>query len=278
MSRPVWHRWPLLALAVSLLWLASWGPPVAEALAPASSNSAALVQTVWGGGSAGNTPSNTNGVLGVASLSSAGPTAWMGSSTFCPYTSNFLIVDSGHPAAIKLYNPQNSLGLYTLIPNVTQPSCPVGTANSVVKAVVTDNSTNLWIVDAACGNLVFYKTSSAAFSTVMPLAIDPTLPVSLAMKRDNTYLFLSYSSVVYRLPSTCSKAAVNCSAVAVSMAKSVTAPSNLTLSFDENTLYFIDTAVISSVKLNKAGGGAYPSNTNKAVSYTHLTLPTIRLV
>ena len=250
MFRPPWHRWHTVGLAVALLWLASWGPPpaVAAALAPGSSNTAALVQTVWGGGTSGNTPSNTSGLLGAASLSSAGPTAWMGSSTFCPYTSNFLLLDSGHPTTIKVYNAQSATGLSTFISNVTQSSCPGGySATSVLKAVETDNSTNLWIVDAGCGNLVFYKSSSAAFTTVMSLVINPTLAVSLAMKRDSTYLFLSFSSSILRLPPTCSNMAMNCSAYRVSLVAGSIAPSNLTLSFNEQSLYFIDVQSINRI-------------------------------
>ena len=257
MIRPPWLLWHWVAVTVALLWLASWRPPLAECLAPGSSSSAAYVQTVWGGGSAGNTPSNTSGLLGTASLSSAGPTAWMGSSCFCSFTSNLLIVDSGHPSSVSLYNAQSSTGLYTILAAVTQPVCPVGIANSVVKAVVQDNNNNAWLVDAACGNLVFYKTATAAFTTVMALTIDPTLPVSLAMKRDNSFLFLSFSSTILRVPPACSNTSIDCSAYRQTLVSGSTTPSNLTLSFNEQWLYFIDSQGIKRINTLMAST-AYP--------------------
>ena len=226
---------------------ASLHEAAATALAPGFSNTAALTQTVWGGGSAGNTPSNTNGLLGTASLSSAGPTAWMGSSTFNPSTSDFLLVDSGHPAAVKKYNAQSLTGLTTYISSVTQSPCAAGV--STVKAVVTDNSTNVWLVDASCGNVVYYRTSTSAFTTVMSsLPIDPTLPVSLVINRANTFLYLGFSSSILRVPPTCKNTAVNCTAYRqTSLVAGSTAVSNLTLSFNEQWLYFIDAQGIKNI-------------------------------
>ena len=235
---------PLLLLL--LYWTASLRE-AAAALSPGSSGTAALLQTVWGGGSSGNTPSNTNGLFGTASLSSAGPTAWMGSSTFNPATSDFLLVDSGHPASVKKYNAQSLTGLTTYISSVTQSPCAAGV--STVKAVVADNSTNVWLVDASCGNLVYYRTSTTSFTTVMSsLVIDPTLPVSLVINRANPFLFLGFSSSILRVPPTCSNTALNCTAYRqTTLVAGSTAVSNLTLSFNEQWLYFIDAQGIKSV-------------------------------
>ena len=271
MKRPPWHRWHGVVLAVALLWLASWGPPAeAAATSPGSSGSAALIQTVWGGGSAGNTPAgNLTGQLGAASLSSPGSTAWMGSSAFCAANSNFLLVDSGHPSTVRSFSVQSATGLATHISGLAANlTCPPGAALSAWKAVVADSAANVWLVDAGCGNLVYYNYAAAAAGSspfYLQFAMDPTKAVSLAMKRDNSYLYVAFNATIIRITPACTSGNGSLCGYRQSIVNNAVSPSNLTLSLDESLLYFLDVGGIFSFNPIRLPT-AYPVSPARVVS------------
>ena len=240
---------PLSSLLLVLsVWLAAAALPCAASPTPGAVNTTALIQTAWGGGVSGNAPGNINGGLDVASLASAGSTAWMGSSHFDLYTSNFYTVDSGHPTSIKVYNPLNSSGLSTYLSSVPSSPC---SGSQVLKAVLIDNSSGLWVIDCGCGNVQF-RSAVGVWTTALSLSIDPTKPASLVSIRDSSYLFASVStSIIYinRGIIDCVKAASGgCGIYNVTLVKTVAA-SNISLSFDERWLYYIETGAINAVNL-----------------------------
>ena len=251
---------------VLALWLAaSAAPSTAAPLVPSSPNTVAFIQTAWGGGVGGNTPGSVNGPLGVASLSSSGARAWMGCSFFDAATSNFLLVDSGHPTSVKLYNAQNSSGLVTYASSVPSTDCSGGP--QALKAVAADTSGGVWVVDSGCGN-VLYLASNGQWTTALSLPISPNLPASFAMRRDNAYLYVSVSTSILSLAKqlvACVNAdTVGCGAFVVTLVNT-TAASNLTLSFDQQTLYFLDTNAIRRVSLTLPAA-SYPTTATTVVS------------
>ena len=252
---------PLLYLLLGLVvWLAAAATLSSAATTPplpGAVNTSALIQTAWGGGVSGNTPANVNGVLGVASLSSAGSTAWMGCSHFDPYTSTFYLVDSGHPTSIKSYNPLAATGLSPYISSV--PASPCSSGSQRVKAVMADNSSGIWSIDSGCGNIQ-YRSAAGQWTTALSLTIDPAKPASIVQRRDNLVLYASLSTSIIRMQRAlvdCVRAASGgCSVYNVTLVNTAAA-SNITLSFDEQWLYYIDAATISRVIVNLANT-AYP--------------------
>ena len=239
---------PPLTLLLAAVWLiVSAAVSGAAGLTPDQS-STTLIQTVWGGGVSGNTPGNTNGGLGVASLSSAGPTAWMGSSHFDPSTSTFYLVDSGHNTSIKAYSPLNASGLVTYS---SVPASPCS-GSQLVKAVMADNSSGLWAVDSGCSNILYLSAAGTWTTALSSLGIDATKPASLAQRRDSSVVYASLSSSVVRmqraLVGCVSAGQGGCSGYTTTLVNT-TAASNLALSFNEQLLYYIDVSAIRSINV-----------------------------
>ena len=141
---------------------------------------------------------------------------------------------------------------------------------------MADNSSGLWSVDSGCGN-VQYRSSTGAWTTALSVSIDPTKPASLAQRRDNLVIYASLSTSIIRIQRAlvdCVKAGAGGCNVYNQTLVNTTAASNITLSFDESWLYYIDIASISRVNVNHANN-AYPTTATTLVT-TGLSQSVIR--
>ena len=262
MARPM-H----LSLLLLLWWCVLLSSPEPAACSsppqPGGVNTTTLISTAWGGGVSGNTPGNIGGAVGVASLSSAGATAWMGSSCFDANTSTFYLVDSGHPTSVSAYSAYSAGGLvsFTSVPPAT--GC---VASQQVKAVQADGAGGLWSVDSGCG-AVQYRDAAGVFTTALSVAPSPTKPASLAIRRDATFVYAGLGTAIIRIASglvACVKAGLGGCGVYNTTLVHTTAASNVTLSFDQQTAYYIDSASISSVSLTLSTA-SYPTTATQLV-------------
>ena len=199
---------------------------------------AAFIQTVWGGGVAGNSPGNASGLLGVASLSSAGPSAWMGQSFYDWSASTHYLVSSAHSTSIQSFCHQSLSGLTTYV---------TFDATSTIKAVTGDGSGSLWVADTGRGVIraryyfLQWMWQSAYVSWTFRSA---SAPMSLLYDAANANLYFTDSSIILRAPSSNSGALLFGVGAVAQVVASLTAVSSLTWSSDQKLIFLIDAGAV----------------------------------
>ena len=201
---------------------------------------AAFVQTVWGGGVGGNTPGSENGVLGVSSLSSAGHTGWFGQSYFYSPNTTLFVLDSGHPSTVASYSPFDPSGLST----AASFASACGDDTSVLKALISDLNGTHWLLDPGCGAIWWgHFGGGGSFSRYLNWTfVSAAHPASMALDSTHSFLYFTDTSAVYVM------SAHWPFSTPVRIANT-TAASNLSLSLDGRSLYFLDGASVKRIAL-----------------------------
>jgi hypothetical protein len=213
-----------------------------------------FTETVWGGGVSGVTPGSINGPVGVASLSSAGVTGWMGQSFYDWSTSTHYLTDSGHTGQVKAFNPSSSTGLTTFYSSTN--------TSTLIKAVGGDgNGTVYWvdvgrgIVSQRCINRTTRLWSSASTLINYPFK-SSAVAVSLLYDTTTTgggVLYFTDTTVIIRVVINSS---LSCSAPPSTplplsrVGPTMTSVSNLTWSSDHRSIYFLDNGAVKQITLD----------------------------